>query len=99
LFFEAARTHTNNFISASKGYGIDRHLSTLQFAIRDGEEVPLLSTDPDYEKKARPGKIMTDCLEIEALECGTKLGDPESLCVHFEPQKTGQSLNLTTIAS
>jgi len=85
LFFEAAKTHANNLMRATRGQGIDRHFLSLEWVVRDGEEVPALFASPLYEAKSRPRLVMTSCLMTGALECGSVLPDAESFWIHFEP--------------
>ncbi|OCL04357.1 hypothetical protein AOQ84DRAFT_416453 [Glonium stellatum] len=89
LFLEAAKVHASNVMRASRGHGIGRYFSCLEWSVRDGEEVPGLFADPLYETKFKPQKVITDCLMTRALECGSLLPDPESLWIHFEPDQKG----------
>ena len=85
LFLDAARTHANNLMRASRGQGFDRYFLSLEWSVQEGEEVPILFSNPLYEKKSRPQKLMTDCLFSGCAEVGSVLPDPESLWIHFEP--------------
>jgi hypothetical protein len=83
LFFEAIKTHANSVTRASRGKGIDRHLSALRQVLRDDEPLPSLFKDPIYVK-TRPRKIMSHCHETGMLEKGFVLRDPEAIWVHYE---------------
>jgi hypothetical protein len=83
LFFEAIKAHANSVTRASRGRGIDRHLSALRQVLKAGEPLPALYKDPIYNK-TRPRKIMSHCHETGMLEKGFVLRDPEAVWVHYE---------------
>lgn len=83
LFFEAIKAHANSVTRASRGRGIDRHLSALRQVLKEGEPLPALFKDPIYGK-TRPRKIMSHCHETGMLEKGFVLRDPEAIWVHYE---------------
>jgi hypothetical protein len=83
LFLEAAKAHANMVARASRGRGVDRHLSALRQVLSDDEETPWLFRDMVYER-TRPRKIMTDCSETRSLEAGFVLRDEENLWCHYE---------------
>lgn len=83
LFVEAIKAHANSVTRASRGRGIDRHLSALRQVLKRGEPLPALFQDPIYSK-TRPRKIMAHCHETGMLEKGFVLRDPEAIWVHYE---------------
>ena len=83
LLFEAVKAHANSVTRASRGRGVDRHLSALRQVLHDDEPVPAFFRDPIYAK-TRPRKIMSHSHETGMLEKGFVLRDPEAIWVHHE---------------
>ncbi|KAF2797221.1 hypothetical protein K505DRAFT_399134 [Melanomma pulvis-pyrius CBS 109.77] len=85
LFLEAVKSHAINLMRCSSGQGIDRHLLCLEWSIPDGDPIPELFASSIY-KASRPGLLMTDCLDLGALECGALPPRPGGIWIHFEPE-------------
>lgn len=83
FLFEAAKAHANLVTSSSRGRGYSRHLSTLQYELRDRENLPAFFTNPVYER-TRPRKLITDCSNTSNPEVGIALRDPDGLWIHYE---------------
>jgi hypothetical protein len=83
LFFNAARTHTNNLMRSTQGHGLDRHLLSLEWAIKEDEEVPDFFTSEIY-KESRPKLVVTDCLESGAMEAHSLPAHPSGIWIHYE---------------
>ncbi|TAQ91354.1 hypothetical protein B7494_g345 [Chlorociboria aeruginascens] len=86
LFFEAVMAHASNLMRATNGYGIYRHLQSLQWIAADDEELPALLTNPMYEKFTTR-KVITDCAVSGAQEVGTVQLDLDGFWIHFETGK------------
>jgi hypothetical protein len=85
LFFEAVKSHANNLMRSTQGHGIDRHLISLEWSVRDGEPMPEFFSSTVY-KESRPKMLMTDCLEGGVLEAHYLPAFPGGVWVHFEPE-------------
>ena len=85
IFYEAAKAYTNTTTRISRGGGFASHLYALQEVIEEGEELPLLFSDPTYAN-TRPRKIMTSSVpwQDSLQEAGFVLPDPENLWVQYE---------------
>jgi acyl carrier protein len=93
LYFNATKVQTNNLMRSTQGHGIDRHLLSLEWSVRDGETMPELFTSKVYTE-SRPKWFMTDCLESGVLEAHYIPAFQGGLWVHFEvdPEKVRFSL-------
>ena len=69
----------------SRGGGFASHLYALQEVIEEGEDLPLLFSDPTYAN-TRPRKIMTSSVpwQDSLQEAGFVLPDPENLWIQYE---------------
>ncbi|KAG9238233.1 hypothetical protein BJ875DRAFT_492652, partial [Amylocarpus encephaloides] len=87
LFFDAARTHSQNLLRVARGQGFFRHLWSLRWAIREGEEPPLLLKSALWEKSS-PFTVVTDCLSSQGLEVGAINAELNSFWIHFDTEET-----------
>ncbi|TVY93276.1 Highly reducing polyketide synthase [Lachnellula willkommii] len=87
LFFDAARTHASNVATVSRGHSFDRHFFALQSAVRDGETMPALFTDPLYRSRKLPPQLMTNCLAAGALEGGDVFDHPNGMSINFQTEE------------
>ncbi|PVH97742.1 hypothetical protein DM02DRAFT_684379 [Periconia macrospinosa] len=85
LFFDAVKVHTNNVMRSSQGYGVDRHLLSLEWSVIEGENVPELFASDAY-KGSRPALLVTDCLKAGVVEAFSLPAHPDGLWVHFESE-------------
>lgn len=83
MLFSAVKTHANCLLRSTQGYGVDRHLLSLEWSLREGEEVPEFFRSDVYQA-SRPKMLMTDCLEGGVHEAHYLPAYPGGFWVHFE---------------